>query len=67
MLFLNLFNLLGAVAGFFIIDRVSRKALLVGTYAIAAVPLLLLALWTNAPGGVLVFILPGGFEAVFSG
>lgn len=53
-LFLNLFNLLGAVAGFFIIDRVSRKALLIGTYAIAAVPLLLLALWANAPSAVLV-------------
>lgn len=53
-LFLNLFSLLGAIGGFFVIDRISRKALLVSTYAIASVPLLILALWGNAPSMALV-------------
>lgn len=53
-LFLNIFNLLGGIVGVYIIDRVPRKTLLVSTYAIAAVPLLLLGVWKDAPSMVLV-------------
>lgn len=49
-----MFNLLGGIVGVFVIDRVPRKTLLVSTYAIAAVPLLLLGVWSNAPSVVLV-------------
>jgi putative benzoate transport protein (MFS family) len=53
-IFLNIFNLFGAIVAFFIIDRMPRKVLLNGTYAIAAIPLLILAIVPNAPSSVLI-------------
>jgi putative MFS transporter len=48
-LFLNLFQLAGAIISVLIMDRVTRRGLVIKTFALSLPPLLLLGLWSNAP------------------
>jgi putative MFS transporter len=48
-LFLNLFQIAGAVISVLIMDRVTRRGMVINTFALSLPPLLLLGLWSNAP------------------
>jgi putative MFS transporter len=50
----NLFLLVGAVAGWAVVDHVPRRVFLLGTFAIAAGALLALAVWPNLSGAPVV-------------
>ncbi|HJQ48091.1 MAG TPA: MFS transporter [Amycolatopsis sp.] len=53
---LNGFLLAGAVVGVFVMDRISRRNLLVWTFAICAVTLIPLGIWTDAPIGLAMVV-----------
>jgi putative MFS transporter len=46
----------GAVAGLIVVDRISRRSFLVGSFWLAAVATLILALWTHIPGLAMVVL-----------
>jgi putative MFS transporter len=46
----------GAVAGLVVVDRISRRSFLVGSFWLAAVATLILALWTHIPGLAMVVL-----------
>jgi MFS transporter, putative metabolite transport protein len=52
----------GAVLGLVIVDRISRRSFLVGSFWLAAVTTLALALWTHIPGLAMILLF-----AVFAG
>jgi putative MFS transporter len=58
----NLSLLLGAIAGLMIVDRISRRAFLIGSFASGALTLLILSAWPGAPAPLIVFLF-----AVFAG
>jgi MFS transporter, putative metabolite transport protein len=46
----------GSVAGLIVVDRISRRSFLVGSFWLAGVTTLILALWTNIPGLAMVVL-----------
>jgi putative MFS transporter len=52
----------GAVLGLIVVDRISRRSFLVGSFWLAAVTTLALALWTHIPGLAMILLF-----AVFAG
>jgi putative MFS transporter len=52
----------GAVLGLLVVDRISRRSFLVGSFWLAAVTTLALALWTPIPGWAMILLF-----AVFAG
>ncbi len=62
----NFALLLGAVLGMLIVDRVSRRAFMVGSFAIAATAMLVLTVATNLPKAAIV-VLFAIFASVLSG
>lgn len=62
----NLFLLLGSILGLWIINRITRRTFLVGSFYITAATLLALALWTNMPP-LLVIALFAVFAFVLAG
>jgi len=53
----NLLLLIGAVLGLLIVDRITRRSFLIGSFGITSAAMLLLSLWTSlpAPGIILLF------------
>lgn len=62
----NVFLLLGSIIGLLIINKISRRAFLVGSFYITAASLAVLALWSGMPG-VLVVTLFAVFACVLAG
>lgn len=58
----NLSLLGGAIAGLIVVDRISRRVFLIGSFSIAATTMLVLALWSNVPAVVMMLLF-----AVFAG
>jgi putative MFS transporter len=58
----NFALLAGAVLGLLVVDRISRRSFLVGSFWLAAVTTLALALWTPIPGWAMILLF-----AVFAG
>lgn len=58
----NLALFAGAIAGLAIVDRISRRSFLIGSFAAAALTMLPLSVWPNAPPVVMVLLF-----AVFAG
>jgi putative MFS transporter len=54
--------LAGAVAGLSVIDKLSRRAFLIGSFSVAAVTMLLLSLWNGMPPALMILLF-----AVFAG
>jgi MFS transporter, putative metabolite transport protein len=52
----NVSLLLGAIAGLIIVDRVSRRAFLIGSFASGALTLLILSAWPGAPAPLIVLL-----------
>lgn len=52
----NLLLLVGAVSGLIIVDRLSRRGFLVGSFTISAAALSILGFWTNPPAAVIVLL-----------
>jgi putative MFS transporter len=61
----NLFLLVGAGLGTFVIDRMSRRAFLLGTFAVTATAMLGMTIWTGMPA-VTVLVLFAVFACVLS-
>jgi len=53
----NFFLMLGAVLGLMIVDKISRRTFLIGSFYLMALTLLVLAVWTDMPpaGVIIVF------------
>jgi putative MFS transporter len=62
----NVFLLLGSIIGLLIINKISRRAFLVGSFYITAASLAVLALWSGMPG-FLVISLFAVFACVLAG
>jgi len=58
----NLSLLGGAAAGLIVVDRLSRRSFLIGSFGIAAVTMLILSVWNNIPPLVMTILF-----AVFAG
>jgi MFS transporter, putative metabolite transport protein len=58
----NLSLFAGAIAGLAIVDRISRRSFLIGSFAAAALTMLPLSMWPNAPPVVMVLLF-----AIFAG
>jgi putative MFS transporter len=58
----NVSLLLGAVVGLLIVDRISRRAFLIGSFASGALTLLILSAWPGAPAALIVLLF-----AIFAG
>lgn len=52
----------GAVAGLLIVDKISRRSFLIGSFAIAAATMLALALWSTVPPAAMMLLF-----AIFAG
>jgi len=61
----NMSLLLGAVAGFLMVDRVSRRGFLIGSFTTAAIAMLTLIAWPNVPPGPMI-VLFATFAGVLS-
>jgi MFS transporter, putative metabolite transport protein len=61
----NLALLLGAIAGLLVVDRISRRHFLVGSFVAAAVSMLLLSAWTTM-GPIVMTVLFAVFAGVLS-
>jgi putative MFS transporter len=55
-LFYNASLLLGAAAGLLLIDHVSRRAFLLGTFTAAAATMLVLSVWSEMPSALMVAV-----------
>ena len=64
-LFYNLALLGGAIAGLAVVDRISRRTFLIGSFGAAAASMLILSLWTDIPA-VAMCILFALFAGVLS-
>jgi putative MFS transporter len=62
----NLSLLGGAVVGLIVVDRISRRAFLIGSFGIAAASLLILTAWSGVPALALI-VLFAVFAGVISG
>ncbi len=58
----NLALLGGAIAGLIVVDRISRRSFLIGSFSIAAASLLVLIVWIHAPAAATILLF-----AVFAG
>jgi len=58
----NLSLLAGAIVGLVIVDRISRRAFLIGSFAAGALTLLILSVWPGAPPALIVLLF-----AIFAG
>ncbi len=61
----NLSLLAGAIAGLMIVDRISRRAFLVGSFSVAAAAMLILCLWSDIPA-IAMTLLFAAFAGVLS-
>lgn len=52
----NLTLLAGAVAGLLVVDRLSRRRFLVGSFVVAAATMLALTLWRSAPAAAVIIL-----------
>jgi putative MFS transporter len=64
-LFYNLSLLAGAIAGLLVVDRISRRSFLIGSFAAATVTMFMLSAW-NSMGPVLMSVLFALFALVLS-
>ncbi len=55
----------GAIIGLMVVDRLSRRTFLIGSFSIAAAPMLILAVWTHVPT-VMLTLLFAVFASVLS-
>jgi putative MFS transporter len=58
----NLGLFAGAIVGLAIVDRISRRSFLIGSFAAASVTMLILTVWPGAPAGLMVVLF-----AIFAG
>jgi putative MFS transporter len=58
----NLGLFAGAIVGLAIVDRISRRSFLIGSFAAASVTMLILTVWPAAPAGLMVVLF-----AIFAG
>lgn len=58
----NVLLLIGAIVGLLIVDRISRRSFLIGSFVITTGTMLLLSLWTSlpTPGIILLFAIFAG-------
>jgi MFS transporter, putative metabolite transport protein len=52
----NLSLLVGAVAGLVVVDRISRRRFLIGSFAISSASLLAFVVWDNLPPGLIIVL-----------
>jgi len=52
----NLALLGGAIAGLIVVDRLSRRSFLIGSFGITAITMLMLTLWTDVPAWALILL-----------
>jgi putative MFS transporter len=52
----------GAIAGLLIVDRISRRSFLIGSFVVAAVTMLILSVWSNIAPGPMILLF-----AIFAG
>lgn len=52
----NLSLLAGAVVGLMVVDRVSRRSMLIGTFGTAASAMLLLCVWSSIPAAIMIIL-----------
>ncbi|WP_449432638.1 MFS transporter [Pseudomonas putida] len=62
----NIFLFVGILAGFWIVDKISRRAFLIGSFYFCAAVLLVLTLWAGMPP-LLAVVLFSAFAVVMSG
>jgi MFS transporter, putative metabolite transport protein len=58
----NLSLLTGAIVGLMVVDRLSRRSFLIGSFAITAATMLILAAWTTIPAAAMIVLF-----AIFAG